>query len=88
MQILYNLFFSKVFIFFGFVRTNLKQNKIPYLSWIEGPPPKRNAGSSNLPGDAICTAFAVLFLCAKNFRFLFICSAFLLIGNELIFEIC
>ena len=24
----------------------------PYLSWIEGPPPKRNAGSSNLPGDA------------------------------------
>ena len=24
----------------------------PYLSWIEGPPPKRNAGSSSLPGGA------------------------------------
>ena len=50
--------------------------------------PKRNAVGSNPIWDAICTAFAVLFLCAKNFRFLFICSVFLRIGNELVFEIC
>ena len=50
--------------------------------------PKRGVGGSNPLWDAICTAFAVLFLCAKNFRFLFICSVFLLIGNELVFEIC
>lgn len=29
-----------------------KLNTSPYLSWIEGPPPKRNAARSNRAGDA------------------------------------
>ena len=55
-----------------------KSNMSPQLSWIEHTPPKRGAGSSNLPGDAInavtargCGIFLIFFRYEDQNRFPF-----------------